>query len=148
MNVQNAVRRRGSSAPYAEPNIIPFVDVLLVLLVIFMATAPAPSVDVPLDLPTGASIPVVEIAPIVVDVERGGDGLARYSIGGRGSALSDLAAAVELAAPAGVDARADMRLFVRADQGVAYGAVVAALDQLNHDGFARVGLFAQTADPA
>lgn len=148
MNVQNAARRRGTSAPYAEPNIIPFVDVLLVLLVIFMATAPTSTVDVPLDLPTGASRPVVEFAPIIVDVERGGDGFARYKVGGRDSELLALANAVELMAPAGVDARADVRLFVRADQGVAYGAVVAALDQLNSDGFAHVGLFAQTADPA
>ncbi len=147
MYAQHAVRRQRRSAPYTDPNIIPFVDVLLVLLVIFMVTAPAPTVDVPLDLPTGVTRPVVESAPIIVDVERSDDGLARYSIAGRSTELTALAEAVELAAPTGVDVRADVRLFVRADQGVAYGAVVAALDQLNGDGFARVGLFAQTADP-
>ena len=46
------------------------------------------------------------------------------------------------------DVYADARVFVRADQGIAYGNVVAVIDELQHAGFAKVGVFAQTAEDA
>jgi biopolymer transport protein ExbD len=146
MNVQKAAVRRREAAPYTDPNIIPFIDVLLVLLVIFMAAAPAPTVDLRLDLPRRGVAPA-EQPPLIVDVLRSESGHAIYSVAGRLCEISTLPAVVEQAATGGVDARADLRVFVRADQSVAYGAVVAAIDRLQSDGFARVGLFTQSFEP-
>jgi biopolymer transport protein ExbD len=140
-------RRRRGAALHAEPNIIPFIDVLLVLLVVFMVAAPASTVDLRLELPR-SGVARSEFAPIIVDVGVGPDGLTRYSIAGRSVDLAQLAGLAEQAAPEAIDARSEARIFVRADQSVAYGAVVAAIDTLQHDGFAHVGLFAQSADSA
>jgi len=145
-------KRARSLAPAAEPNVIPFIDVLLVLLIIFMVTAPKPTVDLQLQLPAGAAPPLqVLIPPTIVEIDAAGDGY-RIFIGDREIALEDLSATV-LAHGLAVDAVlteedvfAEAHVFVRArDQGVAYGAVVAVLDELKHAGFQKVGVFAQSA---
>jgi biopolymer transport protein ExbD len=63
-----AQRSRARFEPAADPNVIPFIDVLLVLLIIFMVTAPKPTTDLRVDLPRpGTAIPVV-IPPTIVHV--------------------------------------------------------------------------------
>jgi biopolymer transport protein ExbD len=147
MKLQNAAARRRDLAPHADPNIIPFIDVLLVLLVIFMAAAPASTVDLRLDIPrTGVSR--ADTPPVIVDVWRGAGGAPQYAIDGRLCDVLTLSTCVEQSAESPFSARSDQHVFVRADQGVAYGAVVAAIDRLQTDGFAHVGLFAQQYEPA
>jgi biopolymer transport protein ExbD len=145
---------RAANHPHAEPNVIPFIDVLLVLLVIFMVTAPKPTVDLRLDLPNQQSPRQIAIAPIIVDVHEIGAGGAQIFIAEREVPLSALSEAVIASAISadGYLAREDVideaRVFVRAEQGIAYGNVVAVIDELQHYGFAKVGVFAQTADEA
>lgn len=146
-------KRGGVARPLqAEPNVIPFIDVLLVLLVIFMVTAPKPTVDLQLELPNRSTPAPVTIPPTIVDLRAvdGGYGLYigedAYTLDALAGAVTARALAVN-AALTEADARADARIYVRAqDQGVAYGAVVAVLDALQHAGFEEVGLFAQTTE--
>ena len=144
-------RARFGREPAAEPNVIPFIDVLLVLLIVFMVTAPKPTVDLQLELPNRTAPLTVVIPPTIVDVAEDGQGY-RLLVGGRDVALDDLAGAVlnDILAADSVltegDAFADARVYVRADQDVAYGNVVAVLDELRHAGFAKVAVFAQAAD--
>jgi len=141
-------KRNVRAAPYAEPNVIPFIDVLLVLLIVFMVTAPQSTVDHNLDLPSERTYPT-PISPVIVDV---GADLAALSIDGESVPLENLAsAALEHARDANPQipldrVYADARILVRANQSTAYGNVVHVLDELQRARFAQVGIFAQQAD--
>lgn len=141
---------RGQTGPYAEPNVIPFIDVLLVLLVIFMVTAPRPTVDIPVDLPQHGPA-IVLGAPTIVALRDAGGGL-RIFVGEEAVDRLDLlgdrimAHAIVNNPRVSIDQmHAEARILVRADQVTAYGNVVAVLDQLKRDGFIEVGIFAETA---
>lgn len=143
--------RREALHPAAEPNVIPFIDVLLVLLIIFMVTAPKPTVDLQLQLPARSAGPPLMIAPTIVDLRATPNGYGAF-IGDEEIALTHLPSAVLAYAMAGDpalregDVFAEARVYVRAvDQGVAYGVVVAALDELKSAGFEQVGVFSQEA---
>lgn len=142
--------RRARFEPSAEPNVIPFIDVLLVLLIIFMVTAPKPTTDLRVDLPRQAGTPPV-IEPTIVSV-RAAPGGYRILVGDEESSLDLLGSrtlAHVLAADSGVSAdvaRAEARIFVRADLDVAYQHVVSVVDELQHAQFAKVAIAAQRAD--
>lgn len=147
-------RRSVRHQPSAEPNVIPFIDVLLVLLIIFMLTAPRPTVDLRVDMPSGneqKAIPFIE--PTIVELREDAAGY-RLLVGEREVALERLGRSVlerVLAAQpvlTAQDAFAEARIYVRSDQGVAYGKVVAVIDELQHSGFAKVSIFSQTAEEA
>lgn len=143
-------RVRASMQPAAEPNVIPFIDVLLVLLIIFMVTAPKPTVDLRLDLPrmgSGASL----IEPTIVEVRDDPSGY-RLFVGGVETTLDMLARKTLehiLAADPELernDILADGRVFIRADLDVAYQNVVSVTDTLQVEGFQKVSIAAQNAD--
>jgi biopolymer transport protein ExbD len=146
------VQNRTSPAPAlaAEPNVIPFIDVLLVLLIIFMATAPSATVDLRLDLPR-PSARSLDLAPVIVDVGPDGAGGVIFQVDARPIDIADLGAAVlasgyaDAVQPTEDEVRANTRVFVRADERIAYTHVVAAIDALQTDGFSQVGLFSQRA---
>lgn len=148
--MKHAQSRTRGAALHAEPNVIPFIDVLLVLLVIFMVTAPQPTVDLRLHLP-GPNPTHVDLPTIIVDVSGGADG-ATVSVNGSETTWDALPGAVLGAGLSGdttLDVEAvldDARVLIRADQEVAYAFVVSAIDDLQGAGFARVGLFAQEAE--
>ncbi len=143
-------RRRRSLLPNADPNVIPFIDVLLVLLVIFMVTAPKPTTDMQLDMPALTS-PPTQIVATIVDIAPGEDGVA-LSVGGDGASFDNLGSQVlanALGANPTFDARTAYALapvYVRADQDIAYANVVAVLEALHDARFRKVGIFAQEAD--
>ena len=138
--------------PAAEPNMIPFIDVLLVLLIIFMVTSPKPTTDLRLDLPSGGRPIAIDIAPTIIDVVRGAGGDARVLVDGQDVAWDTLTAEVLQhisAQNGGLDDAtmfAESRVYVRADMDIAYTHVVEAIDTLQHDGFEKVSVFAQSAD--
>ncbi|MFO1017175.1 MAG: biopolymer transporter ExbD [Hyphomonadaceae bacterium] len=146
--------RDRSLAPSAEPNVIPFIDVLLVLLIIFMVTAPKPTVDLQLEMPGPRPVYVPPaIPPTIVELRQIAGGY-RLIVDERDvsiEALPQIVLSSALATDPALtpeDVYADARVFVRADQGIAYGNVVAVIDELQHAGFAKVGVFAQTAEDA
>lgn len=138
-------RYRGGS-PFSEINVTPFVDVMLVLLVVFMITAPLLTVGVEVDLPRTQAAPVTgSDEPVSVSVA--GDG--RVFIQETEIELENLGARLMAIG----EANSDLRVFVRGDQGVPYGRVMQAVSAIHAAGFRRVALItdptrdAEAADP-
>jgi biopolymer transport protein ExbD len=146
-----AVAARRHFAPAAEPNVIPFIDVLLVLLIIFMVTAPKPTSDLKVDMAPLAPSRASAIAPTIVAIRRGDAGV-EYLVGSERVPLDRLggaALAAMLAADPAMtleDAHDNGRIFVRADLDVGYQSVVSAVDGLEHARFQHVAIAAQRAD--
>ncbi|HXC14183.1 MAG TPA: biopolymer transporter ExbD [Stellaceae bacterium] len=124
--------------PMAEINVTPMVDVMLVLLVIFMVTAPLLVVGVPLDLPkTKAAAIVAPKEPLIVSLDRRG----AMFIGDHPVPAADLEA--RLAALAAADpARI---VYVRGDRTISYAQLMDVLSQVNRAGFVKVTLVAAAA---
>ena len=118
-----------------EINVTPFVDVMLVLLVVFMITAPLLTVGVPIDLPE-STVPEI----------RGDDEPLAVSIDGDGKLfLQDTEIAIDELAPrlvAITQQKPDTRIFVRGDKAIDYGRVMEVMGVLAQAGFANVALIA------
>jgi biopolymer transport protein ExbD len=146
-----AARARARLQPAAEPNVIPFIDVLLVLLIIFMVTAPKPTTDIRLDLTPRTPGTASLIPPTVVHLREAAGGY-RLFVGEEETTLDQVSErtvahilAVDPALTI-VDARADARVFVRSDLDVAYADVVAVVDDLQQARFQKVSVITQDAD--
>lgn len=127
---------RARYAPMAEINVTPFVDVMLVLLIIFMVAAPLLNVGVPVDLPKTDAKPITgQDEPLVVSLDSKGDVFLQETK----IDLADLA--TRLKAISGN--KPDTRVFVRADKGIAYGRVMEVMGVLTTSGFSKVGLVAE-----
>jgi biopolymer transport protein ExbD len=141
-----------SGGTISEPNVIPFIDVLLVLLIIFMVTAPIPTVDIRVDLPPPNPVPIrlEGLNPTFVGIRETSGGMVIYvdeetvQLSQLGERALDHAIrnnpALELS-----EMYAEARIFVRADQSTAYGNVVNVMTQLQEEGFAKVGIFSELA---
>ena len=128
----------GEDGILAEINVTPFVDVMLVLLIVFMVAAPMMTVGVPVDLPRAPAAAAAEARePLIVTLDRDGKVfLERAEVGlpGLVEALRPLAAA----AP-------DRPVFLRADRGQPYGEVMRVLAAVSASGFARASLIGESA---
>ncbi|MBL4835073.1 MAG: TonB system transport protein ExbD [Pseudomonas sp.] len=119
----------------AEMNITPFVDVMLVLLIIFMVAAPLATVDVPVDLPSNAAAPTPPPSdPVYVSVQA--DGLLfvqeeEVTIDGLQALIRGVTSGQQ-----------DTRLFLRGDQAVEYGTLMRVMNTLQKAGYTRISLVA------
>ena len=122
--------------PMGEINVTPFVDVMLVLLIVFMVTAPLLTVGVEVDLPkTKAGAINADAAPLVVSIKSDG---SLY--------LQETVVAPEVLIPrlkAISNANPDVRIFVRGDQAVTYGEVLSVMGRIQSAGFEKVALVAK-----
>ncbi|WP_334161186.1 biopolymer transporter ExbD [Phenylobacterium sp.] len=124
----------------SDINVTPFVDVMLVLLIIFMVSIPAATVSIKLDLPPAIPPPpgTVVKEPVLVNIQQGG---ALY-IGERPTNLdglpSDLAAVLRVEDP--TTAPTEQRVYIRADRTVRYGDFMAVMNTLQGNGFYQVAL--------
>jgi biopolymer transport protein TolR len=128
--------RRGRRAPMAEINVTPMVDVMLVLLIIFMVTAPLLATGVQVDLPQSkAALLDQNREPVAISIDRGGHvfvddaPVPTEMLGGR---LRQVAAASR--EPGGP------RIFLRADHGLDYGRVMQVMGEINRAGLHKVAL--------
>jgi biopolymer transport protein ExbD len=121
-----------------EINVTPFIDVMLVLLIIFMVAAPLSTVDVPVELPRAGVPPAVRPEPPVIVTLQADLAL---SLGAEPVAREALAA--RLMAEAG--GKTDTRIYLRADKTVAYGALMEVMGILRDAGFTQVALMAEEA---
>src|SRR5437764_11947711 len=130
--------RRGRIRPMAEINVTPFVDVMLVLLIVFMVTAPLLTVGVPVDLPKTKAQPLSQDRePLSVSVRRDGRiYLQRVAVD-----EADLVPRLTAIATNGYD----QRVFVRGDQAVDYGRVMEVMALISSAGFTHIGLVTDVA---
>ncbi len=131
-----------SYKPLAEINVTPFVDVMLVLLIIFMVAAPLMVQGVPVDLPkTSASKLGTVKKPMVVSLAADGNLYIRDEQVTRQSLVSKLMAIKATEGAEGI-------VYVRADKKIAYGDVMEILGRVGESGFARVSLLSQPSPAA
>ncbi|MCF1504108.1 protein TolR [Afifella sp. H1R] len=126
-------RLRRRHALVAEINVTPFVDVMLVLLIIFMVAAPLLTVGVPIDLPeTQAKAMDADTEPLTVSVNADGSIYLQEQ-----EVSSDkLVATLQALAKNGLNER----IFVRGDRNADYGTIMRVMGRLNAAGYRRIGL--------
>ena len=126
-------RRSKRHAPMSEINVTPFVDVMLVLLIIFMVAAPLLTVGVPIDLPeTKAKQLNSETQPITISVREGGQVFLQETEIDAGELIPKLQAIAKNGY--------DERLYVRGDRTTDYGTVMRIMGALNQAGYKKIGL--------
>ena len=134
---QNQSRRKKRYSQMSEINVTPFVDVMLVLLIVFMVTAPLLTVGVPVDLPkVKASALTDQKDPIEITIKLDG---TLY--------LGESEVEVENLIPrlnAITDQNNEVRIYVRGDRVVAYGRIMEIMSLINSAGYIKVALVTAT----
>ena len=138
MGLHASSRDRGKRrAPMAEINVTPFVDVMLVLLIVFMVTAPLLTAGVPIDLPqTRARLLGQDREPLAVSIDNGG----KVFLQNTEIAVDELVPKLMAISENGYN----QRIFVRGDRTVDYGRVMEVMGLLNSAGFTRIGLVTES----
>ena len=134
-------RRRRRARPMSEINVTPFVDVMLVLLIIFMVAAPLQTVGVPIELPKTAaqSLPSEREEPLTVTLTADGVTLIQTTEVGDDQIVPRLQAILT--------ERSSDKVFLRADGAIAYGRVVQVMGALNAAGITDIGLVTDMGGP-
>ena len=135
-------RRRSRAQPMAEINVTPFVDVMLVLLIIFMVAAPLLTVGVPVELPKSAAgaLPTETEEPLTVTVTAKGEVQIQTTTVVRDQLVTRLRGIAS--------ERSSDRVFLRADGAVPYSVVMEVMGALNAGGFSNIGLVTDIGGPA
>ncbi len=135
-------KSRGRRAPMADINVTPLVDVMLVLLIIFMVTAPLLTAGVPVNLPESRAKALdQEIKPIQIAIDETGKIFVDNEV------VTDEALPARLAtiaAKLGTDGK-PAPVFLRADESLAYGKPMRVMGELNRAGLNRVSLLTNAA---
>jgi len=127
---------RGQYRPMAEINVTPFVDVMLVLLVVFMVTAPLLTVGVSVELPETAAAPIPgQDEPLAVSIDAQGNVYIQDSQVSLETLIPRLEAITQN--------NPEARIFVRGDKAIDYGRVMEVMGILNGAGFNRVALITE-----
>jgi len=122
----------------SDINVTPFVDVMLVLLIVFMVTAPLLSAGVPVDLPQADAKPLaLEKEPVTVTI----DNLGKIFVKDEEVQMEDLVPKLTTA----VGDNRDQRIYVRGDKTASYGAIMQVMGTINGAGFTHIGLVALKA---
>lgn len=140
--MQGPFNRGGKSKPMGEINVVPFIDVMLVLLVIFMITAPMLTQGVQVELPQVSSQAIEsqeDNDPIVISVDR--DGGYFISLGEDSTAVSLDEMSQRVVAI--LQQRPGTPVMVRGDRSVSYGQIVVLMSTLQGAGVANVGLLSE-----
>lgn len=127
---------RSHTEPMSEINVTPFVDVMLVLLIIFMVTAPLLTVGVPVDLPESSADSLPEDQePLTLSINSKGEiFIQEYQVEYDKMIPKILAIAKN---------RTDTRIFVRGDKTINYGRVLEIMGMLSGSGFTKVALISE-----
>ena len=144
VNMPGSGLRRGNRkfryTRMSEINVTPFVDVMLVLLIVFMVTAPLLTVGVPLELPKTKAASITDTdEPLVISINAAGEIYLQESP----IELENLVARLQ----AVTGANADIRIFVRGDASITYGQVMQVMGEVSSAGFRKVSLLSKLPDP-
>lgn len=135
-------RRRGTAAAMSEINVTPFVDVMLVLLIIFMVAAPMLQVGVPVRLPETAAnaMPTEQEEPLTITITAEGDLVIMTTAVADGELIPRLQAIAS--------ERTSKKVFLRADGRIPYERVAQVMGALNAGGFNEIGLVTDGQGPS
>ena len=135
------LRRRRRSRPVAEINVTPFVDVMLVLLIVFMVAAPLLTVGVDVDLPKTAAgaLPSESEEPLTVTLMAAGTIVIQTTETPETEFLTRLRGIAQ--------ERADDKVFLRADGAIPYARVMQVMGAMNAAGFDNIGLVTDLGGP-
>lgn len=135
--------------PKAEMNVVPYIDVMLVLLVIFMVTAPMMTQGVQIELPKVAAEALEpenpsSVVTLSIDAEGGyhwniGESVRTDDYQHRSASLEELTRELSAA----IQTQPDIQVFIRADAGAGYGVVVAGMAALQQAGISQLGLITE-----
>lgn len=138
MNANTGSRRVRRSRGMAEMNLTPLIDVMVVLLIIFMISAPLMTVTVPVDLPeVGKGAMAEGDEPLIISIDKNND----VFLGETKITLNELVPRLK----AVTEQKPGQRLFIRADQELSYGLVMKIMSELTGAGFTKVSLVAETS---
>jgi biopolymer transport protein TolR len=133
-------RRRGRRAALSEINVTPMVDVMLVLLIIFMISAPLLTVGVEVELPkTEASAMTEQTEPLTISIQRDG----KIFLQETETAFDELGPRLQAMAGDGFD----KPIYVRADGQAPYESVAQVMARLSNSGFTSINLITDTGGP-
>ena len=132
-----AIGTRGTQSALSEINVTPFVDVMLVLLIIFMVSAPMITRGIEIGLPQAATAEVIEEERVTVTVDRAGQLFVDDD-----PVVDDLLVDRVLQQAGSTESA----IYLQGDASVAYGRVLEAMDRLRLAGFSRVALVTEPAD--
>ena len=138
--------KRGQYAANAEPNIIPFVDVMLVLLIIFMVAAPIATVDIQVDLPESKVLPSKRPPKQTYVSLQDSSGQVRYYVGNNEVSPDEIGKETFKEVPRNnreattLEKVIDERIYVRADGDTPYRNVVFVMNRLQDEGFYKIAL--------
>ena len=128
--------RRSAKEPISEINVTPFVDVMLVLLIIFMVTAPLLTVGVQVDLPeTSADTLPKDMEPLTLTINSKGEIFIQETKVEYEKIIAKIMAVS--------NNRTDTRIYVRGDKTINYGRVLEIMGMLSGSGFTRVALISE-----
>lgn len=141
------IRDRASKKMVAEINVVPYIDVMLVLLVIFIVTAPLLQQGVSVDLPQASakSLPPSEKEPIIVSVDKTGQFYLNIADQPHSAVAPE---ALSLRVMAELERMPSRKILVKADAAVYYEKVIAAMALLQKAGAGSVGLVTQDELPS
>jgi biopolymer transport protein TolR len=129
--------RARKHAPMSEINVTPFVDVMLVLLIIFMVTAPMLTSGVPIELPeTKGQQLQTNKEPVTISVDKSG----KMFIGDTEVSLGNISEVLKARAKNGTEEQ----IFIRGDKGIDYGTVMRVMGRVKAAGFTKVSLVTET----
>ena len=136
MDTLNQNKRKRQYQPMSEINVTPFVDVMLVLLIIFMVTAPLLTVGIPIDLPkVKADALTDQKDPLEISIKLNGEVYLGEDIINVENLIQTIEAITE--------ENFESRIYVRGDRGIAYGRVMEIISMINNAGYRRVALVTQ-----
>lgn len=131
-------RRRQKRRPMADINVVPYIDVMLVLLVIFMITAPMMTQGVDVKLPNASAAPIQQTDTDVMIASVDSDGAFYLDIGGNQESITLEALQVKVRKV--LSQSPNIPVLVRGDKNVSYGAVIGLMVSLQGAGVPNVGL--------
>ncbi|MEY8205671.1 MAG: protein TolR [Bermanella sp.] len=138
---------REKRRPIAEMNVVPYIDVMLVLMVIFMITAPVLSQGVKVELPKVATAPLKpakDSEPLIVSINKNGQYIIER---GRSEDKAANLASVHTYVAKVLKSQPSTEVLVRGDEAVAYGKVIKLMATLQSAGVANVGLVTDIPEP-
>ena len=136
MDTLNQNKRKRQYQPMSEINVTPFLDVMLVLLIVFMVTAPLLTVGIPIDLPkVKADALTDQKDPLEISIKLNGEVYLGEDIINVENLIQTIEAITE--------ENFESRIYVRGDRGIAYGRVMEIISMINNAGYRRVALVTQ-----